>query len=107
MNNEIDDLINSLKELIGFLNKYGEVHWAKWYEEAKYLLDIRDSKGLEKIMRSFGGMGSINDLVIHPENGHKVSGDLGAINKELMGLISKLYEQVIKIPKFSGKTEVS
>ena len=100
MNDAICKLIKNLEELISFLEKYGEKEWTKWIIEARVLIEAGAFlKGVEKILRAYGGMGSIIDFGIDPENGHKVNGDLTLINKELMRLISNLYEQATKAKK--------
>lgn len=46
------------------------------------------------MLSAFGGMGSLNDLVIHPRNGHAIEDDeISAVNEELGRLTSAVYSE--------------
>jgi hypothetical protein len=50
-----------------------------------------DLYGVEHLLSAFGGMGSINDLVIHPMNGHRViEAEIKVVNDELQTLLGKI-----------------
>jgi hypothetical protein len=48
------------------------VHWAERLAGDLRTIRAGDAYGLDHLLQAFGGMGSINDLVIHPVNGHRV-----------------------------------
>ncbi|NAT76199.1 hypothetical protein HLB25_19295 [Dickeya dadantii] len=73
MHPDIEALSQDLQVLIDFLLSVGEKHWAYWFEKNAELIRGSDFRGIEGILSSFGGMGSVNDLVIHPMNGHTIN----------------------------------
>ncbi|TYL44651.1 MULTISPECIES: hypothetical protein [Dickeya] len=73
MHPDIKALSRDLQVFIDFLLSVGEKHWAHWFEKNAELIRGSDFRGIEGILSSFGGMGSINDLVIHPMNGHTIT----------------------------------
>ena len=51
-----------------------------------------DAHGLKRLLSAYGGMGSFNDLVIHPVNGHCVAKDeVDRVNHSLAELRSGMY----------------
>jgi hypothetical protein len=59
---------------------------------AAQLIVDGDVNGLSHILRAYGGMGSLNDLVIHPLNGHDLPAqDIEGVNSRLSVLRSRLY----------------
>jgi hypothetical protein len=85
-------LEQSLRELNTLLTSVGETFWAQWAARAADRIasggDFRDVRGV------FGGMGSLNDLVIHPANGHAVADDeVAAVNQRLKELREKIYAE--------------
>ena len=47
---------------------------------------------VEHLLSAYGGMSSINDLLIHPANGHKIQeADVAKVNDELRSLLSKVF----------------
>ena len=65
-------LIDALTATIQLLRKCGEAWWTDQLDESKVLIESRDFRGVEQVFYSYGGMGSFNDLAIHPENGHAI-----------------------------------
>lgn len=54
--------------------------------------------GVGHVLSAFGGMGSSNDLVLSPLNGHKVDGDEVAIlNRRLNSLLERIYSLAAKL----------
>ena len=86
-----DELRTSLIELSSLLDDVAETHWAAWASQtAAQLAD--DSIGPDVVRRAFGGSGTLNDLVIHPLNGHRVDGSsLDSVNTRLRRLTTRLY----------------
>jgi hypothetical protein len=87
--NELAELLDRAKAL---LSKCGEEHWAQWLAKDSALIKKLDLYGIEHLLSAFGGMGSINDLVIHPANGHSVrDADIGNVNELLQALLEKIF----------------
>jgi len=57
-------LIAELEELIDLLESDNEKHWQEWMRSARDSLLKSDFTGVEKILSSYGGMGSFNDLIL-------------------------------------------
>jgi hypothetical protein len=70
-------LVDALDEAIEILSVAGEDHWRRWLEEGRRLVLVGDLHATTHLLRAFGGMGSFNDLVLSPRNGHL--GDAGAL----------------------------
>jgi hypothetical protein len=52
------------------------------------------------MLSAFGGMGSINDLVLHPMNGHKVDvNEVSTVNGRLNSLLERIYALVVKLKR--------
>ena len=58
------ELIQDLHKTILVLDKAKEAHWKTWMQEAVGLIESSDFRGVEKLLSSYGGMGSFNDLVL-------------------------------------------
>ncbi|HQR34935.1 MAG TPA: hypothetical protein PLK30_19520 [Blastocatellia bacterium] len=77
-------LIELLEEAIGFLERYQERVWSKRLRHCSDLIGQGDVSGLEKLLQSFGGWGTLNDLVLCPENNHVISeADTASANTKL------------------------
>lgn len=71
----------------------GEEHWARWAGETHRALVAHQTNGLARLLQAYGGMGSFNDVLIHPMNGHRVvQGDCDRTNRELEHLRSAMYD---------------
>ncbi|HHT11593.1 MAG TPA: hypothetical protein GX013_00265 [Propionibacterium sp.] len=74
------------REVEAILKEAGEVKWLQWISRA--IADVEASRvaGFELVLAGFrGGMGSFNDFVIHPLNGHTVTRDaVEQVNDRLM-----------------------
>lgn len=86
-------LVGLLDSAAAVLRSCGEEHWASWLERDAVLMQAGDFEGVEHFLRAFGGMGSINDLVLYPINGHRVAElDVDAINERFQTLLSQASE---------------
>ena len=72
MGQKTKELRVELEACATMLNECSENHWGKWLAECASLLKRGSFRGIEKFEGAFGGMGSINDLVLHPINKHTV-----------------------------------
>jgi hypothetical protein len=57
------------------LATYDLTHWEEWVRRDVGRVQEGDYQGLVSLLSAFGGMGSLNDVVIHPMNGHDVEPD--------------------------------
>lgn len=90
--NKREQLLDLLSEAETLLRRYGEEHWASWLHRDANLLRSGDGFGLEHLMTAFGGMGSFNDLMLHPLNGHRIREDeTRAVNDRLDQLRSGIF----------------
>lgn len=80
-------LVANLDEAIALLTKYGETHWAASLMQCRVGLFAHDGDAFDQLLGAFGGMGSFNDLLILPANGHDVRPDEEkTINEQLWDL---------------------
>lgn len=89
----VDELIAVLAEAASLLENAKETFWSKWLRESLNMIRQRNFQGVERLLSGFGGMGSFNDLVIHPINGHEIPEmEIPKVNDRLARLRSKLYD---------------
>lgn len=82
-------LIDGLESLASLLKEHGGPGWADWLEKDAERIRSGDSSGVDHFLSAFGGMGSLNDLWLSPENGHIVpQTSVGATNEELRKRLS-------------------
>lgn len=87
---EIKALAEVLERAQALLTKHGEKHWAFWLEQDARRIRNLDLYGVEHLLSAFGGMGSINDLVLHPLNGHLIQeSETDEANTKLANLLDK------------------
>jgi hypothetical protein len=70
---ELIALTKLLESTIELLNRYGVRGWGSWFSESIALLRQNPSTGIDKVLNSYGGMGSFNDLVISHLNQHQIA----------------------------------
>lgn len=74
------------------LQRVGEEQWGGWLATVHAELGSLDAHGLTRLLSAYGGMGSFNDLVIHPVNGHSVpKEEVDLVNRSVAELRSALY----------------
>jgi HAD superfamily hydrolase (TIGR01509 family) len=66
-------LLENLASVCDILRRIESDLWLEWMELDALRIDSGDPLGLTHLLSAFGGMGSFNDLVIDPRNGHPVS----------------------------------
>ena len=88
----LESLLTEMSELAHLCEHVGEQSWADWAHTALTKLRGHDAGTLTGLTRAFGGMGSLNDLVIHPLNGHEVAeSDISAVTERLHVLRGRIY----------------
>jgi hypothetical protein len=85
-------LIRELDETAQLLRRYGERQWAAWLERDAHLLGESDGEGIRHLLSAFGGMGSLNDVILAPSDG----------NAELQERLGRLYQLAEEIRKEAG-----
>jgi hypothetical protein len=87
------ELIDLLEESAAFLEVYGEKSYSSWLRNCATMLKNNDLSGIDKLLREFAGMGSFNDLVLCPENNHKIDqSEVVFANTKLDEYRSKIYQ---------------
>ena len=82
-----EQLEADLRDLIALLDTYNEEHWSRWFGTSLRHIEAGDGYGLQHLLGAYGGMGSFNDLVIHPANGHPIDPrDVDAVNNQQRAL---------------------
>jgi len=90
--------LRALDDLIKLLRRYGVRDWPTWLERDRALIDDGDAQGLDHLLSAFGGMGSLNDLVIHPTNGHDIRlDDTARVDHDLMRLTGEVHHLAGKL----------
>lgn len=89
----VEALLLLLADAVSLLEGVGESHWAAWLQGDLTRLNRGDGYAIEHLLGAYGGMGSINDVVIGPHNGHDISEHDGeAATAELRRLLSAIYD---------------
>jgi hypothetical protein len=75
MATKLDELLETLDEIIQLLESDGERHWSRWMRQSRERLQNSDFLEIEHLLSAYGGMGSFNDLVICQsyENGDRLN----------------------------------
>lgn len=98
MHPEIEGLAKITQETADLLLSVGEKHWGQWLKRDAELIRRSDFRGVEHVLSAFGGMGSINDVVIHPVNGHTVTeAQIPTVNDKLASLLSSVAVKAKKL----------
>ena len=84
---DAERLLDCLQQVIALLRRYHIDFWANCMQASHDRAATRDYYGLVGLLACFGGMGSFNDLYIHPYNGHPIQeGDVRPVNEQLRHL---------------------
>ena len=100
MGPKAQELVSVLEELIGLLDGAGQQGWSAWMRQAKRWILQEDFSGVEKVIQAYGGMGSLNDLVL---GGEGVDGrivfdkEVRRLNERFQALISKAWKLASEI----------
>ena len=75
--------------LFGVLERVGELHWAPRARAASSATAV----DLYEVLSWYGGMGSLNDLIVGRANGHTVEASQAELlNQRIHALRSRIYE---------------
>jgi hypothetical protein len=84
---EVQTFANLLHEIKAMLSEHGEVHWAEQITGCLSSVEQSDAFGLRRFLSFFGGMGSLNDILLH-RNGTLLTSE----NEQLHGLLGRAWE---------------
>jgi hypothetical protein len=91
-------LIANLDEITTLLRDHGETHWLPWAMRCRNELETYDSAAFDHVLGAFGGMGSLNDLLILTANGHAVRpGQEHSVNDRLSHLRHVIWDDATAI----------
>lgn len=102
MGPKTQELVNLLTEMMALLDYYDEKKWANFFRIVKLKIVKLDYAGIQLLENAFGGMGSINDIVlgyhVHPESGEiiweKAAKKANKQLKEQLSSVSHLITQI-------------
>ncbi|HUJ16825.1 MAG TPA: hypothetical protein VL197_02435 [Nitrospirota bacterium] len=90
--NSLQKLEAKLETLTALLKKHGVKHWSTWLGGDLNLIKSGDARGIEHLLSAYGGMGSLNDVYLCPENGHIIMKDeMNSVNDNFLELKSDVY----------------
>lgn len=100
MHPEVEELANLIQEASILLLTHGEKSWGDWLRIDAQRVRSLDFYGVEHMLSAFGGMGSINDLVLSPMNGHIIEvKDVANANEKFRNLLGRIYKVAKKLAK--------
>lgn len=99
-----DELLASADEVVVLLRRHGADRWAAWLEADAVRIRHGDPAGVDHLLGAFGGMGSLNDLLLHPVNGHDVAeSQVGPVNERLRRLTGLLAHHARAVKQELGR----
>ncbi|MES2024114.1 MAG: hypothetical protein V4448_01025 [Pseudomonadota bacterium] len=69
MHPDIETLVQKLRETAKLLRDHQQLRWADWLSNDAHRIHQLDFYGVEHLLSAFGGMGSLNDLVLQRHEG--------------------------------------
>lgn len=94
----LTELLTAAEELGTLLQRYGERHWADWVMGDWRRIQDGDASGIDHLLAAYGGMGSLNDVLIDPHNGHLIAAqDVTTVNARLSQLRSRTYAAATRL----------
>jgi hypothetical protein len=98
MDANIKHLADLIEKAEVLLSSHGERRWSGWFSKDVSRIRNLDLNGVAHFLSAFGGMGSINDLVLHPMNGHSISeAELDAVNSSFRVILAEAYDLARKL----------
>ncbi len=87
-----EQLADAVTDTIVLLQKYEVSVWADRLDEINHRIIQRWPEGPALLLELYGGMGSLNDVYLCPENNHKIRNEnVQDVNQMLSQLTSKMY----------------
>ncbi len=95
-----DRLLAELEALVALLRSSGEDFWADWIATDRAAIAAADRNALSHFLSAFGGMGSLNDVVLRTQQGRVVRGQARrALEKQFAELTEAAYADARAILK--------
>lgn len=92
MHPEVKEFADRLQEVSDLMLSVGERRWGEWFRADSNRVRSLDFFGVEHALSAFGGMGSVNDLILHPMNGHNLhESDIENVNEKVRCLLRRIY----------------
>jgi len=87
-------LLEAIVKCATMLRSVGETFWSDRLEHfSATRADEMRQADLDEILSWYGGMGSLNDLVICQQNGHQIANtDEDKVNRELADIRERIYQ---------------
>jgi hypothetical protein len=96
-----EELARAIDHIVAVLRDVGETQWRDFLRRNADLIRRGDFYGVERFLTAFGGMGSLNDLVIASSNNHPVlPSEESDINALLSGLLNRAYAIAHDLARF-------
>ena len=89
-------LLSTLDETAALLRDNGGGHWAVWALTARSEILAGDALGLQRVLGTYGGMGSFNDLVLNAP---------GHVNDRLSQLRTLLHDDALALKRDLGSPD--
>lgn len=84
-----DDLLAALNDATKLLREHGHTHWAQWLARDREQIANGDLHGVTHLLQAFGGMGSLNDVMLADT----------AENERLRNLCTRIYDRAAAIQR--------
>jgi hypothetical protein len=98
MGDHLPRLEELLAEAISILRRYKVTFWADWLDGDLKRIQERDRIGLDHLLSAYGGMGSLTDVVVSPQNGHVIGEDeVEVVNEDLLRIVSEIYDHAVLV----------
>ena len=100
----MQELASQLTDCAAFLERYGvHPHWCSMLLGFAVRLRDGDVGAAAELRKQFGGMGSFNDILIHPHNGHRLNeGEINVVNGRLDEMRHQIFESCTALAR--GRT---
>ncbi|HKQ83812.1 MAG TPA: hypothetical protein VJS42_16585 [Steroidobacteraceae bacterium] len=82
-----------MADIVALLRADNEQHWSRYVDDCRNRMLAPDYSGVEKLLSSYGGMGSFNDVVIgYSESDKGWKANAKKLNENLNLLRTQAYE---------------
>ena len=104
---DLAQLEGALTLLIDLLRQHRQDRWANWLARDAVRIEAGERFGLDHLISAFGGMGSLNDVILEPRNRDDIgTGDLVAISERLHQLREQIYAVATRITRILDRETI-
>ena len=97
---DVQAFANLLREIEALLREHNQTHWAAQIARCVASIERSDAHGLQRFLSFFGGMGSLNDVLLCRDEE-----PLAAENDRLRALVGRAYEGGRRLARDRGGTD--